>query len=424
MPADKAAGPELREIRDRILGGRNMGIRVSWRRAAALALAFGFWSESGAHATGFERQATVAVQTSAGRLEAAIADLRRIELQGGFTPVPDDATLRPGDRSPAVPLLAKRLRQSGDLAGERETLDAEFYDPGLARAVERFQARHGLERDGVVGRRTFAALNEPVESLIVRATINLARIMDEPVPGPGRHIIVNLPEFQLVAYRDGVPELSMPVIVGRPGRATPILSSPITHLVVNPTWTVPPGILRKDIARRVTEEPDYLARMSMSVIRLGETGEVGPIDPELVDWQAVRSGARGIRVQQPAGPDNPLGRFKFHMDNDQAIYLHDTNEPQLFRRARRALSAGCVRVSDPAALAAFVAEGADIRWRNWSRDPQWQTRWLKLPQPIPVDMVYRTIWVDDAGVLQVREDIYDLDALPASRIAAAFAAAG
>src|SRR3546814_5330000 len=98
------------------------------------------------------------------------------------------------------------------------------------------------------------------------------------------------------------------------------------------------------------------------------------------------------------------------MDNDQAIYLHDTNGPDLFAKARRAISSGCVRVSDPFALAAFVAEGADARWRGWAADPEWTTRWLKLARPIPVDLIYRTVWVDADGVLQVREDIYGRDA--------------
>ncbi|HET8727175.1 MAG TPA: L,D-transpeptidase family protein, partial [Alphaproteobacteria bacterium] len=365
------------------------------------------------------------IEDPASRLEGKINELRRLELSGGFVHVPDAETLRPGDRSPAVPRLAARLRQSGDLPADALVpLDPEFFDQALARAVESFQRRHGLDADGVVGRRTFAALNEPVADLIARATINLARLLDQPTPGPGAHIIVNVPDYRLVAYRDGVPVLEMPVIVGRSGRATPIFSSPITHMVVNPTWTVPPGILRYDIARRMLDDPDYMMRMGMTLIDSDQDEGGAGLDPGLVDWDAVRNGYRGIGVRQPAGPDNPLGRFRFHMDNDKAIYLHDTNEPELFSEARRAISSGCVRVADPFALAAFVADGADGRWQRWATDTAWQTRWIKLARPIPVDLIYRTVWVDETGVLQVREDIYGRDRMPAPRIAGAIASAG
>lgn len=405
---------------------RAMRMIVSLRRGMVLlALAFGGPADALAQVAGLVPVPQAAADTPAARLEAAIIDLRRIELDGGFVHVPDAATLHPGDRSPAVPLLAARLRQSGDLpAGSPAPTDPELFDASLAAAVERFQRRNGLEVDGVVGRRSFAALNEPVAQLIARATLNLARLMDEPVPGEGPHVIVNVPDYSLVAYRDGVPVLTMPVVVGRPNRQTPIFASPITHLVVNPDWTVPPNILRRDIAQRVLDDPEYMVRMGMRLIdfRAAEPGAV--LDPALVDWDAIRNGRRGIGVRQAPGPDNPLGRFRFHMDNDQAIYLHDTNQPELFDEAHRALSSGCVRLSDPQALAAFVAEGADGRWQRWAGDPMWETRWIRLARPVPVDLIYRTVWVDEQGVLQVREDIYDRDTMAAPRIAGAIATAG
>src|SRR3546814_309898 len=145
-----------------------------------------------------------------------------------------------------------------------------------------------------------------------------------------------------------------------------------------PPLAVPAGFLRQTPVARMLWEPGYRSRSGRTLVDFGRDrcGEEVGLDPALGDWEAVRGGRRGIGVRQPAGPENPLGRFRFHMDNDQAIYLHDTNEPDLFAKARRAISSGCVRVSDPFALAAFVAEGADARWRGWAADPEWATRWL------------------------------------------------
>lgn len=340
-------------------------------------------------------------------LLAALDGLRGIARAGGFVRVPDGTVLRPGDRSPAIPLLAERLRQSGDLLGQPE-IDPTLYGGAVELAVRRFQARHGLEVDGIVGANSFTALNESVESLIDRLRVNLARLDAMPRPGAGRHLVVNLPAYELTAYRDGQPVFTMDVVVGRASRPTPELSSPITHLVVNPTWTVPRNILRRDVAPSVLGDPDYIANRNMRVLAVdGE--ETAQSVPESIDWEAVRSGQTHVTVRQAPGPANPLGRYRFHMHNNQSIYLHDTNERHLLYRSQRAYSSGCVRVEDATRLAAFVAEGVSEPWQSWAEDPAWQTRWVRLPAPVEVDLIYRTAWVDAAGVLQVRADLYGRD---------------
>ncbi len=349
-------------------------------------------------------------------LTAMLDQLHGIRQAGGFVPVPAGRTLRPGDRDPAVAALARRLHQSGDLAAL--PAGPEAYDDVLVAAVRRFQARHGLEADGVVGPRSFAALNETAESLIGRLRVNLARLETARRVGPGRHVVVNLPAYTLTAYRDGAPVLQMPVVVGRPRRATPTMNDTITHLIVNPTWTVPGSILRQDVARHMATDPwSYLATHDLRVVEAD--GYAGmPIGPDSFDWQAVAAGAVRPILRMPPGPGNPLGRLRFHLTNGQAIYLHDTNERSLFARAGRAFSSGCVRVGDPTALAEFVAEGSPQIWRGWAADPEWRTRWLVLAEPVPVDLVYRTAWVDEAGTLQIRADIYGRDARELRRLPA------
>lgn len=351
-------------------------------------------------------------------LEGALTALQAVEAAGGYITVPDGPTLRLGDEGAAVALLDQRLRQSGDLQADRP--DPLVFDDVLDEAVKLFQRRHGLEEDGIVGPRTMAQINESVADLVRRIQVNLQRLDDMPDQWLGRRIVVNLPGFSLTAYRDGLPELEMKVIVGRESRATPEMTSPITQLVINPTWTVPPTIMRQDIAPHMLSDPGYLLRRGLSVVSGGPPDYGGAF----IDWAAVRAGYRSVGLRQAAGPGNPLGRIKFHMQNEDMIYLHDTNERHLFSRARRSVSSGCVRVADPLALAHFVAEGVTEPWERWMADPAWRTQWVTLPEPVYVSLVYHTVWVDEDGVLQVREDIYGHDRTDMIALADTAAAGG
>lgn len=339
-------------------------------------------------------------------LAEALIGLQQIAQSGGYTQVPEGRTLRPGERGVAIEFLDRRLREGSDLVAARP--DPGLFDPVLERAVLAFQARHGLEVDGLVGRQTLAALNAPVERLIDRVLVNLARLDDAPDVSTGKVVMVNLPEYRLRAYDDGEVVLAMNVIVGRRSWETPVLSTTITHLILNPTWTVPPGILTRTVAPAMLAGEDYLSEH--------ELAPVSPlIDVATIDWQSVAAGARTVdgellRLRQAPGPTNPLGRYRFHMPNSDHIFLHDTNEPELFDRRVRALSSGCVRLGDPQALAAFVAGDAeDAYWRRYDTDPGWSYRWILLEEPVPVHLLYHTVWVDDRGVLQVRPDIYGWD---------------
>jgi murein L,D-transpeptidase YcbB/YkuD len=230
-------------------------------------------------------------------------------------------------------------------------------------------------------------------------------------------IVVNVPAFSLTAYRDGRPVLAMPVVVGRPQRETPLFGAAITHLVVNPDWTVPPIILRQDVTRHMLDrDADYLASHGFRIVA---ADSIRPLAFDSADWYAIAAGRKALRLVQPPGPANPLGRIKFLMPNPHDVYLHDTNEPQRFASPERAFSSGCVRVADALGLAAFVAENANPVWRDWVGDPAWRTRWLRLPAPVAIRLDYRTIWIDESGTLQVRADLYGLDVPEERRVAAA-----
>lgn len=354
----------------------------------------------------------------AGALRAFLGRVQAVEAAGGFQAVPHEATLRPGDRGAAVALLDRRLRQSGELTIVRR--DLLLFDAQLAGAVARFQASHGLDADGVVGKRTFASLNETADNLAVRVGVNLARLVGTPDVGIGRRVVVNVPGFTLTAYRDGVPVLVMPVIVGRKDRPTPLLNSSITHLVLNPEWNVPKSILRKDVARGMLDDP--AAYLVTHDLQWDAGGGRQPIAAAGIDWQAVAAGSRVLRLVQPPGHNNPLGRVKFQFDNAFDVYLHDTNDRTLFGKSDRALSSGCVRVADPLALARFVAEGSQLPWEGWYQDTSWRTRWMKVPAPVDVTLAYRTIWAEPSGQVHVRADLYGHDAKDAQSLPAAVVA--
>jgi len=355
----------------------------------------------------------------AAALRTYLGSVEAIAAAGGFQPVPGEATLRAGVRSAAVAMLDRRLRQSGELAVRRR--DSLLFDAPLADAVARFQQSHGLDADGVVGKRTFALLNEPATTLAQRIRVNLVRLASGPSVATGRHIVVNLPGFTLTAYTDGRAVLTMPVIVGRKERPTPVLSGSITHLVLNPEWNVPATILRKDVARGMLDDPAaYLATHDLQWEAFGTRQSIATA---AIDWQSVAAGHSRLRLVQPPGPNNPLGRVKFQFDNAFDVYLHDTNERARFAKTDRALSSGCVRVADPLALARYVAQGSQLPWERWYQDPTWHTRWMKVPTPVTVTLAYRTIWADPSGQVQVRADLYGHDAREAEALAATVVAA-
>jgi L,D-transpeptidase YcbB len=348
-------------------------------------------------------------------LRKALADHRRIAESGGWPELPRGMRAARGQTSPAARQLAERLAISGDYDRRLPSTDAMAFDDTLADALVRFQRRHGLAGDGVLGPATLAALNVPVEHRIAQITLNLERWRWLPRDAGDRHVLVNVPEYQLEVWDGGRVRLSMPVVVGRPDAQTPIFHHEMTYLVFSPYWNVPPGIAEGETLPAVMQDPEFLARNDMEV--LDRRGRV--IDPATMDLEDPSA----YRFRQRPGRQNSLGLVKFMFPNEHHVYLHDTPANSLFDRVSRPFSHGCVRVADPKGLAEYLLRDD----REWSADRideamhSGEERTVHLREPVPVYLGYWTARVSGEGELQFRPDVYGIDrrqaALLADRVA-------
>lgn len=320
------------------------------------------------------------------------------------------ATLRPGEWSNDIPALREILRRTGMLESVVSTAAKEgrsAYGSELVEAVKRFQTWQGLGADGAIGPATRDWLNvTPAQRAGVLA-LNIQRLRLLP-SDLSTGIMVNIPAYSLVYYQNGNQVLASRVIVGRPDRKTPMMSSALNNVVVNPPWNVPPTLARKDILPKLWNDPGYLERHGYTVMRGWNSKET--IDPWQVDWATITASNLPFRFQQAPGARNSLGRYKFNMPSSDAIYLHDTPNHNLFQKDTRALSSGCVRVNKASELANMLLQ--DAGW-NDSRISdalkQGDTRYVNIRQNIPVNLYYLTAFVGADGRTQYRTDIYNYD---------------
>ncbi len=362
-------------------------------------------------------------------LKAALARYRSIAAAGGWPAVAEGAVLHAGDRDSRVAALRERLRLEGDLAtGDPAPLDADVFDEALAAAVRIFQGRHALAADGSVGRQTLDALNLPVAARVDQLRMSLERVRWLAGGAPETYVVVNVAGFRVGYVRDRRLLWNSRVVVGRAARQTPIFRGSMTYVELNPTWTVPPTILREDILPKIKQDPGYLRRENISVIDAG--GRV--VDPLSVNWKAY-SRSVPYTLRQGPGPENSLGRIKLMFPNPHSVYLHDTPAKALFERSERTFSSGCIRVEDPLALAQLVLD--DPAWTRATLESaiaKGKTRRISLNQPVPVLLVYLTAVAGPDGKTQFFGDVYKRDAsllralngpvrlvLPARRAAAA-----
>lgn len=341
------------------------------------------------------------------RLRDALAQYRAIETRGGWRRVPPGPALRLGRRGPRVLRLRERLAATGDLppgAGRTAVFDA------LTLAgVKRFQSRHGLDPDGVVGSDELEELNLPVGHRIRQIELNMER-WRWMRPLGDRYVMVNIPDFTLRVVEGGRPVMTMRVVVGKRYRRTPIFSDSITYVVINPSWNVPPSIAGQEILPELQRDPGYLAANSIRVFTADAKTEVNPAS---VDWNSIDPEDVPYLFRQDPGPWNALGHVKFVGPNQFDVYLHDTPAGHLFNAEGRDFSHGCVRVERPFELAAYLLRGRphsspeDIiiaAFNSEARDSA-----VKLPRAMPVHILYWTAWVDDSGTLNFRDDVYGLD---------------
>ncbi len=347
------------------------------------------------------------------RLREALADYRAVAATGGWPAIPDGATLRLGDRGPAVAALRVRLRLEDDLAGgggPAEQPDADLFDEAVEQAVKHFQRRHGLGADGVVSAATRAELNVPVERRVDQLELNLERWRWLPKDLGRRHIIVNIAAFELEVVEGEVVVLSMRVVVGRPFNRTPVLSDTMRYLVLNPYWHVPRNIAVDELLPKVRRNPSYLAQYKLRVFP-NSGPDAQEIDATTVDWSTITPDYFPFELRQDPGPRNALGRIKFMFLNKYHVYLHDTPAHPLFEETQRDFSHGCIRIQYPMALAVYLLQDP-----RWDRDALLLAlddavdRTVPLPEPIPIHLLYWTAWADGDGTIQFRRDIHDRDA--------------
>jgi murein L,D-transpeptidase YcbB/YkuD len=341
------------------------------------------------------------------RLRIALDRYRKIERQGGWEAIPAGPGIKLGGEDARVPALRHRLHLEGDYTAELS--NTHVFDEALQKAVMDFQARHGLDPDGMLGQTTLNALNVSIQRRVRQIILNMERCRWLPADMGSRRIEVNVANFSLDVFENNQPILDMRVVVGKPYRRTPVFSSTITYLVLNPSWFVPKKIAGMDILDHIREEPDYLQKMGFTVYREGdESGK--SVDPASVDWSKYTLENLDYRFQQSPGEQNALGRIKFIFPNDFDVYLHDTPSRELFKKTVRDFSSGCIRVEKPLELAVYVMQSSE-----WNRDSlqgalvKKQEKFLPLPNPIPVHLLYWTSWGDKDGRVQFRDDIYGRD---------------
>ncbi len=352
---------------------------------------------------------------------AALEELKKREKTGLWQPFPAGPTLRPGMSDSRIPQLRSRLFACGDLQGLQLSLPgarswqkAFEYDSDLAVSVRAFQGRHGLVVDGIVASQTRAALNVSDDKLIKQILLNLERLRWLPDTLGQTFIRVNIPDFKL-EVRKGEDELfSTRAIVGRPGRPTPVLTGSVSSLVVNPFWNVPQKLARRDLLPKIKTDSTWLAERNFRVYE-SWASQAPEVELSGGDWNAIKPWDMAFKFRQDPGPRNPLGKIKFLFDNKFSVFIHDTNHKEGFAQRRRAFSSGCIRIEDPLALAQLLVNVTDkdslsVTGFNEVLESD-ENRKLALTQAIPVHLLYLTCWVDDAGKVQFREDIYGYDTL-------------
>jgi murein L,D-transpeptidase YcbB/YkuD len=351
-------------------------------------------------------------------LKAAYARYRALAEDSTLPTVAAPRGVRPGDSFDQAAALRRRLAAFGDMpegAGAAPGAVGALYDSTAAAAVARFQERHGLAPDGVLGPATLAAVNVPPARRARQLELALERIRWLPALDAGPFVVVNVPSFQLYGFDslppDGAPALTMNVVVGRAelGRETPLFERNMQYIVFRPYWVIPRGILRREILPAVRRNPGYLTRNDMEVY--SGSGDSGlALTATAANIARVARGALGIR-QRP-GPRNALGLAKFIFPNDHNVYLHGTPATDLFSRARRDFSHGCIRLEDPPRFAVWVLRDPG-KWslehvRRAMDGPP--SRRVNLARLLPVVIYYATAIVRPERGVEFYDDIYGHDA--------------
>ena len=319
--------------------------------------------------------------------------------------------VEPGEYFEGAARLIRLLTLLGDLSPDAVLPDPNLYDGELVSAVERFQARHGLEPDGRIGAATLEQLNTPLSVRVHQLELALERWRRCSYDPSRPAIVLNLPEFRLRAYSGGnasgrQPEIEMKIVIGQaPGHKSPILSSYLETVIFRPYWSVPASIQHDELLPRIEHDPAWIRDNNFELVTPG--GEVA--DGESVSLAELSAGK--VQLRQKPGPKNSLGLVKFVFPNEYGVYMHDTSAKWLFAEQRRDFSHGCIRVEKPQELAAWVLRGQ----AGWSRDridaaiQGTETVSVKIKRPIQLIIMYSTAMVSPNGEVHFFPDIYGED---------------
>jgi murein L,D-transpeptidase YcbB/YkuD len=354
-------------------------------------------------------------------LEAALTKYREIERRGGWPQITDGTSLRPGMRDARVADLKRRLAITGDYGGEDYSEEeatvggpADLYDQTLMAAVQRFQARHGLQATGWLDAETVDELNVPVQWRIAQLTRNLERSRHIPRDLGARYIHINIPDAHLKVVESGRTLHTARVVLGEMAHATPELNSVITHIELNPWWNAPTSIVKRILIPKFKSEPSYIAENDYLLLtRAGDNKSA--VDPGSINWDKISANNFRWQVRQKPGKKNVLGRVVFWFGSKFNVFLHDTAAPELFEDDVRYFSSGCIRVDSAVYMAMLLLRNQDDG--SWTEDRINQIIAANEPykitfaKPVHVHITYFTAWTDLKGRVQFRKDVYKRDRL-------------
>ena len=333
------------------------------------------------------------------QLRSAYAAARQ-QPPAHWEPIAAGPLLKPQGTDARVPALRARLAAEGYLASATSA-EGNRLDNTTAAALQRFQEQHGLKPDGILGPGSLAELNVDAQTRRDQLRVNLERLRRLADDLDQARVVINVAGAELRVMDNGLEAWRTRTQVGRPERETPLLAAPLLRLTLNPTWTVPPTILREDKLPAIRDDPGYLDQHQMSVY--DRSGNL--LDPNQVDWHNPGP----IRLRQAAGSQNPLGRVALRFDNPFAVYLHDTPSQALFDKSPRIFSSGCVRVEAVDNLLAWLLPPEELATVQ-ARLATGKTQSYRLSTPAPLLIAYWTVEADAAGNLRYLPDIYSRDA--------------
>ena len=351
--------------------------------------------------------------TSYRLLKQTLAHYRRIiPYHEGWVHIPHTSSIHPGAIHDSIPLIRQRITQTYAVDEMTEyNIDLGrnllYYDDELVTAIKAFQAQHSLNADGIIGKNTMQALNTSLTWKIRQLRINMERLRWLPRDLGKRYVLINTAGFRLTAAEQNEPILNMKIIVGRDYRSTPSFKGTLSHMVLNPYWTIPTTIAQQDLLPKQQKDPTFFTTANIRVFS-SHTRDATAIDPNTIDWHVIKRGFPYVLRQDP-GITNALGKIKFMLSNPFNIYLHDTPSKSLFKKDIRTFSSGCIRLEKPLELAAFSLGKESLSTEFLDDIEGNKTMTMHLRKPLPVYLVYITAWVDEQERVHFSRDIYDRD---------------